>query len=955
MIRLLSSNVSRLGIVAAMAALMAVVFTGVGLQSWALAMLSLSLCLIAGAVVAGHDVTTRMARRQREVAQRDHRQVMAALNGTAGRIDRLVAGGSGRSGRSAVPVTVGNSLDCQGAFWGVGPEYEYAQRYRVARSHYETFALRSKSVALRDSFARAATGLQFNAEDTIRILRALSAGKLSGAQEIVAGWDADSLLTLARVMANQRLRAGDIAGSLLIFETVVSVFGLSALKRTDVYVYTEVLAESGMHGQASQTFRETGLARRDPVQASLIGLNGFAAAGLGDDGTRRKWTDGLAALLAREGLAPIAFRDMLHPSPLDSLTSTVAPRQVDGPLVSVLIPTHNGSAFLETTLRGLAEQTWKRLEIIVIDDASDDEHATRIRQICAEFADVTLVRQEVNGGAYLARNRGLQVATGRFITVHDDDDWSHPQKIEVQATHLLREPQAAANMTRHARSYEDLRLTRINNNPSFSQPNFSSLMFHRDLITAIGPWDEVNRGADSEFRDRLVLHSGRPVEVLLEAPLSFTRTRTGSLTSGEMGRGYVDPSRLMYLASYKRAHEAAQSGGAGSLQMDFPRPLNMEPDRRGADLGHFDVVFATDFRFPGGTTSLSVNEVRAAADAGLRVGVVQLDSPLNSPSEKVREPILREAMRPNVEILSLSDAAAVDVLIVRHPSVLQFADTLTSRLRVSRVLVVINNPPILRGGRGVVFSAEDAVAHAMQLFGIAPVVMAESGVTRELALGMTPPNVLSSDTWPGFIDTDRFRTEGRHARPGTVPTLGRHSRDAELKWPDSPRTVLSVYGGDKQMRTRILGGISSLPSGVQQSLRECADVLEFGSEPPEEFLQSLDFWAYFHSDRLTESFGMSAVEAMASGAVVFLPPYMRQTFHDGALYCAAEEVHAEALRLWNDPEAYLAQSRRGVECARTHFSTSAFLSRLQTQLDLVRAAPKDELARTAGPHGTNHG
>ena len=113
---------------------------------------------------------------------------------------------------------------------------------------------------------------------------------------------------------------------------------------------------------------------------------------------------------------------------------------------------------------------------------------------------------------------------------------------------------------------------------------------------------------------------------------------------------------------------------------DFPRPLNMKPGMRGKHLGTFDVVFATDFRFPGGTTALTTNEIEFAARQGLRVGMLQFDSPLNSPKDAIALRALDVAQLENVEVLSLKDKADVNLLVVRHPTVLQFTESLTSNL-----------------------------------------------------------------------------------------------------------------------------------------------------------------------------------------------------------------------------------------------------------------------------------
>jgi hypothetical protein len=786
---------------------------------------------------------------------------------------------------------------------------------------------------MRNAFARSATNLQFDYLEMLHLVRALRAGKTPGAAAIVRRWSYKGLLATARIVANQRLLPSDSADAVLLFDLVKALFGVDKLGRSDAYVYTEALALEGRHRDAAKVFRVTKLARRDPMQAKLMELNALHDKGIQEAPVREAWEKLLIAVYAAEDLAPVHFRDPLGPTLLDSLITEVSPRTVDGPLVSVLVPTYNGSDKIATTLDSLVNQTWKNLEIIVVDDKSDEHHREELQEICDRYEDVTLLSQESNLGAYMARNRALAAASGEFITVHDDDDWSHRQKLELQVTHLLENPDHAANMTRHARVSEDLYLTRINNNPSFAQPNFSSLMARKELIERLGGWDTVNRGADAEFRDRLVKLTGRPVEVVGTAPHSFTRTHDASLTSGEIGRGYIDPSRLFYQAAYFRALEAADVQD-GTLKMgDFPRPLNMKPGMRGKHLGHFDIVFATDYRFPGGTTSLTVNEIEFAARAGLKVGMIQVDSPLNSPKDSIADHAVEVASLDGVSVLSLNDQLDVSLLVVRHPTVLQFTESLTSKLNVGHVVVIVNNPPILTGGTGVVFELETVQTNARNLFGASVDIVPESEVTRKLALAMVHESVLADYDWPGFIDTDRFHPAVDRAR-GERPVLGRHSRDAALKWPEKVEATLALYAGDESMDVQILGGVDSQPPVVQEELRARAEVVEFGDQKPEDFLRGLDFWAYFHASSLTESFGMSSVEAMASGLVVFLPSYMEPNFGDGAIYADPTTVHEKVRELWADAEEVRAQGSRARAMVMSRYSADAFQQRLRRLMDV---------------------
>lgn len=171
-------------------------------------------------------------------------------------------------------------------------------------------------------------------------------------------------------------------------------------------------------------------------------------------------------------------------------------------------------------------------------------------------------------------------------------------------------------------------------------------------------------------------------------------------------------------------------------------------------------------------------------------------------------------------------------------------------------------------------------------------MIAESGVTRADARVLARRSELADGTWPGFIDIDRFTP--REPDFGRKPVLGRHSRHAVLKWPDDVTTISKVYASNDLYDVRVLGGVDSLPAKTRTVVEGSCEVLPFGAEPPEDFLAGLDFWAYFHSKKLTESFGMSIVEAMAAGVVVILPTYMRENFGSAAVYAEPHEVRGRS-------------------------------------------------------------
>jgi len=107
------------------------------------------------------------------------------------------------------------------------------------------------------------------------------------------------------------------------------------------------------------------------------------------------------------------------------------------PLVSVIIPAFNAERTLATTLESLRSQTLSDLEIVVIDDGSTDRTAA----VAAAFPDPRIcVVSSPNGGLAAARNRGLERASGRYVSFLDADDLWSAEKLESQVQALRARP-----------------------------------------------------------------------------------------------------------------------------------------------------------------------------------------------------------------------------------------------------------------------------------------------------------------------------------------------------------------------------------------------------------------------------------------------------------------------------------------------------------------------------------
>jgi glycosyltransferase involved in cell wall biosynthesis len=115
------------------------------------------------------------------------------------------------------------------------------------------------------------------------------------------------------------------------------------------------------------------------------------------------------------------------------------------PTVSVVLPTFNRSTSLVAASRSVLDQSFRELELIIVDDASTEDIAAVARGL--GDSRVRCVRRERNGGAGAARNTGLALARGAFIAFQDSDDLWLPGKLEKQVRLLSSLPPEVGAVT----------------------------------------------------------------------------------------------------------------------------------------------------------------------------------------------------------------------------------------------------------------------------------------------------------------------------------------------------------------------------------------------------------------------------------------------------------------------------------------------------------------------------
>lgn len=109
---------------------------------------------------------------------------------------------------------------------------------------------------------------------------------------------------------------------------------------------------------------------------------------------------------------------------------------VGGSLISVIIPAHDAEDFLAHTLASAQRQTYRQIEILVVDDGSRDGTPSIVAAAAEQDPRVRLIRQP-NAGVAAARNRGIDEAAGDLVAVLDADDLWHPEKLERQHACIL--------------------------------------------------------------------------------------------------------------------------------------------------------------------------------------------------------------------------------------------------------------------------------------------------------------------------------------------------------------------------------------------------------------------------------------------------------------------------------------------------------------------------------------
>lgn len=267
----------------------------------------------------------------------------------------------------------------------------------------------------------------------------------------------------------------------------------------------------------------------------------------------------------------------------------------DAPEVSVIMTMYRTGAHATEAVRSVLAQTWRKIDLIVVDDASPEGIPQELSSISKADGRLRVYRLSVNSGTYFAKNVGRLLSRAPLIATHDSDDKSDPDWLATHVSAHATFPWIVASQNHYLRVTADGGV--VKNRGALSRPALMSMVYnHRALARSVGFFDSVRWAADREYSDRIIAALGKDKILRFDDRHYYALVRDGQLTAqsevslsakGARDTDYMSPDRLAYIT-------AADAWRAGRHPCDlhmpfplrkraFPAPQQMSPHSPGFD------------------------------------------------------------------------------------------------------------------------------------------------------------------------------------------------------------------------------------------------------------------------------------------------------------------------------------------------------------------------------------
>lgn len=231
------------------------------------------------------------------------------------------------------------------------------------------------------------------------------------------------------------------------------------------------------------------------------------------------------------------------------------PTDVKNVQISVIVPVRNGARYLSETIESILSQTMPPLEVLIMDDASEDD----TEQIANSFGSIVRHVLLKPCGAAAARNRGVDEARGEFLSFLDSDDLWLPEKTQCQLDCLAKHSTFSAAFC-HMEQFISPELQGLTiPDKEKVLPGYSSctMLIRAELFKSVGPFPETLRAG--EFIEWFSRAKDKGIEPIMLSEV-LARRRVHKSNHGLTNDGRQDYLRIAkMLIDKKRAQETART------------------------------------------------------------------------------------------------------------------------------------------------------------------------------------------------------------------------------------------------------------------------------------------------------------------------------------------------------------------------------------------------------------
>lgn len=228
--------------------------------------------------------------------------------------------------------------------------------------------------------------------------------------------------------------------------------------------------------------------------------------------------------------------------------------------ISIIVPIYNVDDYLEDCIRSILSSTLKEIEVILVDDGSTDSSPEICDKFCSQDNRCKVIHKE-NEGLSAARNSGLSLATGVFISLIDGDDFIHPKMLEFLYQALILHPECALSMCNFNYVYnkkredikEDSYILKNIETKIISQDFYASQLFGStsNNLKYVVVWNKLYRKSilkDVVFKESIAEDANFNSKILhriqyiaaIEKELHYWVQRSSSISHKGLNKKYID-------------------------------------------------------------------------------------------------------------------------------------------------------------------------------------------------------------------------------------------------------------------------------------------------------------------------------------------------------------------------------------------------------------------------------